>query len=98
MAPFPAPPSILEPVEELVMAIRGETISIGCTAASGNPPPTTSWLREGRMIVAYSNQKYTINPGGEIIIQDLEANKLTFLINPITATGLYIVILSIMKN
>ncbi|KAK7084982.1 Hemicentin-1 [Halocaridina rubra] len=60
-----APPSVVEELAEAVSVIRGEELTLACTA-SGYPPPEIRWLREGRVLAETSRLFVAAN--GELTI------------------------------
>ncbi|XP_068231428.1 hemicentin-1-like [Palaemon carinicauda] len=66
-----SPPSVEEELAEAVSVVRGEELSLGCTA-SGYPTPQTRWLREGRLLSETSRLKLTTN--GELVISSIQAS------------------------
>ncbi|CAL4082223.1 unnamed protein product, partial [Meganyctiphanes norvegica] len=66
-----SPPSVEEPLEENVVVVRGEMLSLSCSA-SGHPPPQVTWLREGRVL--YESQQIAIKNNGQLLIEKIKAS------------------------
>ncbi|XP_066942937.1 hemicentin-1-like isoform X1 [Macrobrachium rosenbergii] len=66
-----SPPTVEEDLAEAVSVVRGEELTLGCTA-SGYPTPQTRWLREGRIVS--ETQRLKLPTNGELVISSIQAS------------------------
>ncbi|XP_076053538.1 hemicentin-1-like, partial [Oratosquilla oratoria] len=63
------PPSVEEALSEEVVAQRGETLSLSCTAA-GYPPPSRTWLKNA--ILVNEGARRNIDTNGDLVINNVQ--------------------------